>query len=82
MSKIIWISSYPKSGNTFVRIFLSSYLFTKNGNFEDFKIINNIGGFNNLKIFKRIKNFCKKKRFDKRTYFNKQVLDRGAKNNI
>jgi len=61
MKNIFWISSYPKSGNTFVRIFLSSYLFTKNGNFEDFKIINNIGGFNNIKIFKRIKNFCKKK---------------------
>ena len=34
---IIWIASYPKSGNTWVRSVLVSYYFTKNGifNFED-----------------------------------------------
>ena len=30
---IIWLASYPKSGNTFLRSLLSSYLFTKDGNF-------------------------------------------------
>jgi hypothetical protein len=30
---IIWLASYPKSGNTFLRSLLSAYLFTKDGNF-------------------------------------------------
>ena len=28
---IIWIASYPKSGNTWVRSLLASYLFSKDG---------------------------------------------------
>ena len=34
---IIWIASYPKSGNTWIRSFLSSYIYNqgKNFNFED-----------------------------------------------
>ena len=31
---IIWLASYPKSGNTFLRSLLSSYLLTKDGNFK------------------------------------------------
>ena len=31
---IIWISSYPKSGNTCVRALLSSYFYSKDGNFH------------------------------------------------
>ncbi len=31
---IIWIASYPKSGNTWVRSFLASYYFSKNGIFS------------------------------------------------
>jgi len=38
---IVWITSYPKSGNTWVRSFLSAYYFTKKGNFE-FELLNNI----------------------------------------
>ena len=39
---IIWLSSYPKSGNTWVRAFLSSLLFnnSKRVNFDDLKNIN------------------------------------------
>ena len=29
---IIWLASYPKSGNTWVRAFVSSLLFKKNNN--------------------------------------------------
>ncbi len=38
---IIWIASYPKSGNTFVRSFLSAYYYTNNGefNFNSLKFI-------------------------------------------
>lgn len=31
MKNIIWISSYPKSGNTFLRILLSTYFYSKDG---------------------------------------------------
>ena len=31
---IIWIASYPKSGNTWVRALLSAYLFNKEGKFN------------------------------------------------
>ena len=31
---IIWIASYPKSGNTYVRSFLSAYYFSKDGEFS------------------------------------------------
>ena len=34
---IIWIASYPKSGNTWIRSFLSAYFMTDDG---DFKINN------------------------------------------
>jgi len=41
---IIWLASYPKSGNTYVRAFLSAYYFSKNGHF-DFNQISNIKQF-------------------------------------
>ena len=31
---IIWIASYPKSGNTWVRTIISSMLFSSNGQFK------------------------------------------------
>ena len=46
---IIWISSYPKSGNTWMRCFLSSYIFSKNGEFT-FDLLKNISG----RIFLRL----------------------------
>jgi hypothetical protein len=41
---IIWIASYPKSGNTWVRSLLASYLFSKDGSFS-FDLLNKIGQF-------------------------------------
>mgnify|MGYP003706985333 FL=1 len=41
---IIWLASYPKSGNTYVRAFLSAYYFSKDGHF-DFNQISNIKQF-------------------------------------
>jgi len=34
MKKIIWISSYPKSGNTFLRTMLSAFFYSKDGIFK------------------------------------------------
>ncbi|MFL2892448.1 MAG: sulfotransferase domain-containing protein [Candidatus Pelagibacter sp.] len=41
---IIWIASYPKSGNTYLRSFLCSYYFSENGKF-DFNLLDNIKNF-------------------------------------
>ena len=49
---IIWLASYPKSGNTWVRIFINSLIY-KNGDESD---INNlkIGQFPNRSHFKEL----------------------------
>ena len=41
---IIWIASYPKSGNTWIRSLLSAYLFSEDGKFN-FKLLKNINQF-------------------------------------
>ena len=55
---IIWISSYPKSGNTWVRYFLKSYfepfdkkLTLKSSKLDDFYTLN----FPNLPLLKELK---------------------------
>ena len=42
---IIWLASYPKSGNTWVRSFLSAYYYSSEGKF-DFELLKNIPNFN------------------------------------
>ena len=41
---IIWLASYPKSGNTWVRSFLSAYYYSHDGRF-DFKLLEKIRQF-------------------------------------
>ena len=41
---IIWLASYPKSGNTFLRSLLASYLYSRDGEF-DFQLLENIQQF-------------------------------------
>ena len=50
---IIWLSSYPKSGNTLVRSLLSAYLFTEDGKFN-FESLKNISLFFFLTFFKKL----------------------------
>ena len=45
---IIWIPSYPKSGNTYLRSFLSSYYYSTKGKF-DFSLLLNINQFPSLR---------------------------------
>ena len=47
---IIWIASYPKSGNTWVRSLITSYLFSESGHF-DFSLLKEIPRFPNAKQF-------------------------------
>ena len=49
---IIWLASYPKSGNTFLRSLLSAYFFTKDGNFQ-LDLLDKITQFPNINIFKK-----------------------------
>ena len=49
---IIWIASYPKSGNTWVRSLLSSYYFSNDGNFH-FNLLKNIDQYPQQKFFDR-----------------------------
>ena len=47
---IIWISSYPKSGTTYLRSFLSAYYFSEDGEFN-FNLLKNIKQFPNKNFF-------------------------------
>jgi len=48
----MWIASYPKSGNTYLRSFLSTYYFSKNGKFN-FDLLQNINQFPSLRYSNR-----------------------------
>ena len=52
---IIWIASYPKSGNTWVRSIIASLLYTKDGIF-DLRLLNKIDQFPEKKYFKDLIN--------------------------
>ena len=41
---ILWIASYPKSGNTWIRALISTYLYSNKENFE-FKLLQKIPKF-------------------------------------
>lgn len=51
---IIWIASYPKSGNTWIRSLLSSYLFSPNGEFS-FNLLENIKQFSSKNFSSELK---------------------------
>ena len=48
---IIWIASYPKSGNTWLRALISTYFFSKDGTFND-ALLKNIDQFPTSQYFK------------------------------
>ena len=51
---IFWISSYPKSGNTWLRILLASYYYTKDGVYNE-SVLKNIDQFPQKKYFQGFK---------------------------
>jgi hypothetical protein len=53
---IIWIASYPKSGNTWVRSLISLLLFSKNGKMENFDILKMIDQYPVKKYFSKLVN--------------------------
>ncbi len=50
---ILWIASYPKSGNTWVRSLICAYYHTNNGIFIDDTLLKNIGQFPEKKHFEK-----------------------------
>ena len=50
---ILWLASYPKSGNTFLRSLLTSYYFSKDGKFT-FDLLKNIQQFPSSELFAKI----------------------------
>jgi len=56
MSKISWIASYPKSGNTYIRLLLSAYFYTADGIISDFKPIDNIFKISRYEFLKNVAN--------------------------
>ena len=50
---IVWIASYPKSGNTLVRSMLSSYFFSKSGEYNQ-DLIRNIKQFPSEELFENL----------------------------
>ena len=50
---IVWLASYPQSGNDFVRSLLSSYIFSKDGIF-DLELLKNIDFFPNNLLFEQL----------------------------
>ena len=50
---IIWLASYPKSGNTMLRSMLTAYLFGKEGKFN-FDLLPNIKQFPNTQVLENI----------------------------
>ena len=52
---IIWIASYPKSGNTWVRALLSSYINSDDGTFK-FDLLKNIPQFPSKKALQHFTN--------------------------
>ena len=74
---IIWISSYPKSGNTYLRSFLSSYYYSKDGKF-DFNLLLNINQFPSLR-YSDVKPYtyveaAKNWTINQKKFFNKEKL--------
>ena len=52
---IVWIASYPKSGNTWVRALVSTYLYSANGEFN-FNLLNKIHKFTQEKFISPLAN--------------------------
>jgi len=80
---ILWLASYPKSGNTYLRALLVAYFFTKEGNF-DFDKLKFTKFFPHINLFKNLgiditdenevlKNYIKAQEMINKKY-NKSIL--------
>ena len=68
---IIWLASYPKSGNTLLRSILGSYFFSKDGDFK-FEHLYKIGQFPSFRFFKDLDIDIKDEKEIFKNYINAQ----------
>lgn len=71
MKKIIWITSYPKCGNTYIRCFLSHYIFNQDSTFT-FDFLGKIPKFETREVFKRV---LEEKVFNNNFIYYKHFID-------
>ncbi len=76
---ILWLASYPKSGNTFLRSLLTSYYFSKDGKFT-FDLLKNIQQFPSSELFAKIGVDINDKFEVARNYIKTQELINKSKN--
>jgi len=50
---IIWLASYPKSGDEIIRTLLSTYVFSQDGSYNP-ELLNNIKQFPDNELFKQL----------------------------
>ena len=70
---IIWVASYPKSGNTIVRSLLAAYFFSKEGNFN-FDLLDKIRQFPHISLFKKLQIDTTNEKEVIKNYINAQKL--------
>ena len=69
---IIWLASYPKSGSTFLRSLISSYVYSESGTF-DFKLLKNIKQFPTNEFFENLGIDVGNKNQVSKNYINAQI---------
>jgi len=79
---IVWLASYPKSGNTLLRSILSSYFFSKDGIF-DFSLLKNIPNFPEINFFNNLQIDTSNELEISKNYISAQnLINDGNKNKI
>jgi len=75
--KILWLSSYPKSGNTWIRLILCALFFTEDGKLNGFDLLKKIPSFDHLDFFEFIKSLSIKdynKIFNCKEYNDESII--------
>ena len=81
---IIWLSSYPKSGNTWLRSLLSSYFYTNDGSFN-FNLLKNIDQFPSAPYFLKYSDLFLKPESTSKFWIKEQIRinkDKKFKDNL
>ena len=78
---IVWLASYPKSGNTLVRSLLAGYFFSKDGEFN-FNLLNMIDQFPNIKLFNELGINLSDRNEVEKNYVEAQKIINKKKNSI
>ena len=77
---IIWIASYPKSGNTWIRAIISLLLFSKDGIMKNFDLLNSIEQYPTRKYFSDlVKNYSDPIQIQKNWIPSQKIINQDKK---